>query len=142
MCAVTLPELLEPIVGRPKQTHLLLSATAVQTAAVVRGRTHQQLLRRSLISWQLAVKHRHQKLTADAYAASKLQQQVFLAWADAACQARSKASAAVNMAARVQARVHNQLLLHCFAAWHERMARAVALKVRLSLVWCGWHMCV
>lgn len=95
-----------------------------------------------MISWQLFVKHRRQQATADAYAASKLQQQVFLAWAQEACHARCKATAAVNMAARVQARVHNQLLFQCFAAWRTRVARASAIKVNRNRItttgtaWC------
>jgi hypothetical protein len=75
------------------------------------------------------MRYRRQKATADAYAASKLQQQVFLAWSQEAGQARSKATAAVNMAARVQARVHNQLTYECFAAWREQAQRASAVKV-------------
>lgn len=101
----------------------------MQVEAVARSRTHQQLLRRSLSSWQLFVKHRQQKATADAYAASRLQQRVFLAWVEEACQARSKAHAAVNMAARVQARMHNQLLFQCFAAWRAQAQKAAAIQV-------------
>jgi hypothetical protein len=81
-------------------------------------------------SWQVYVRYRRQKQTADAYAASRLQQQVFLAWAQEACQARDKAYAAVNMASRVQARVHNQTLFQCFAAWRARVQRAAAVQVR------------
>jgi hypothetical protein len=82
-------------------------------------------------SWQLYVRYRRQRATADAFAASRLQQLVFLAWAQEAGQARSKATAAVNMAARVQARMHNQLLFECFPAWRERAQRSSAIKVRL-----------
>lgn len=96
---------------------------------MARSRTHQQLLRRSLSSWQLFVKHQQQKATADAYAASRLQQHVFLAWVGEACQARSKAHAAVNMAARVQARMHNQLLFQSFAAWRSQAQQSAALQV-------------
>lgn len=105
-------------------------SAVLQTAAVVRGRTHQQLLRRSMSSWQLYVRYRHQKATADAYAASKMQQQVFFAWGQEAGQARSKATAAVNLAARVQARV--QLTFECFAAWREQAQRASAVKVGMG----------
>lgn len=80
-------------------------------------------------SWQVYIKYRRNKATADAYAASKMQQQVFLAWSQEAGQARSKATAAVNMAARVQARVHNQLVFECFAAWREQAQKAAAVKV-------------
>lgn len=82
-------------------------------------------------SWQLYVRYRRQKAIADAFAASRLQQLVFFAWAQEAGQARSKATAAVNMAARVQARMHNQLLFECFAAWREQAQRSSALTVRL-----------
>jgi hypothetical protein len=92
-------------------------------------------------SWQVYVKCRRQKATADAYAASRLQQQVFLAWAQEACQARGKVYAAVNMASRVQARVHNQTLFRCFAAWRARVQRAAAVQVRRQArrLAAHWH---
>jgi hypothetical protein len=85
-------------------------------------------------SWQVFVKHQQQKATADTYAGSRLQQRVFLAWVEEACQARSKANAAVNMTARVQARVHNQLLFECFAAWRTQSQQAAAFKVGMQSV--------
>lgn len=106
----------------------------VQAAAVARSRTRQQFLRSSVSSWQVFVKHQQQKATADTYAGSRLQQRVFLAWVEEACQARSKAHAAVNMAARVQARMHNQLVFECFAAWRTQSQQAAAFKVGMQSV--------
>lgn len=88
-----------------------------------------------MTSWCQFTKHKQQKATADSYVIVRLQQRVFLCWSQEAGHARSKAHAAVDFAARFQARVHNQLLLESFVAWRERVQKAAAFKVSMRLQW-------
>lgn len=115
---------------------MLLACT--QTTHIIRGRTHMQLLRRTLAAWQQHVRARQHKATAAKYSAARLQQRVFLLWAQQACLSRSKAWAAVDMAARVLACTQNRLACSCWEAWRAQAAHGAAFKVgcggRLSIL--------
>jgi hypothetical protein len=115
---------------RVRQQHMLCCGPArpSQTAAAIRSRTHTQLLSRSTASWRQYVQYRQQRTTADAHACSRLQQRTLLGWAQLVCLARSQAMAAVDMASRVVARLHNRLLFESFTGWRSSARRAAAFN--------------
>ncbi|KAF8062705.1 aldo-keto reductase 2 [Scenedesmus sp. PABB004] len=111
--------------------HAQREAGHAQRVQLQHVRTGAQLLRRSLSAWQSHVQRRRQAAVADAYACARRQQRAFLAWAGLACAARHKATAAVDMAARAAARLHNRLLAEAFAGWRAAATRSAALRAAL-----------